>query len=146
MFNCIGSTCINENGFKEQRRGEQKTSNAKVSNQSKWSNLFLSQAAENKFEYHELPGWRDEVVDPGMKGKSQKALYHGSVRDSTPGLKQVVGTTHATPWHSPAPSREARPDLDFDLCRVAERFGAWEKMQKAWLGCLLAAPQHVGKL
>lgn len=62
MFSAIGQTAIDENGFKEQRHEERRSSNARMSHHRRWSALILSGVASKKYEYGEVHAWRDEVL------------------------------------------------------------------------------------
>ena len=138
MFACIGNTNVGENGFRIQRHAEGKSTNRNMSDERRWMCLALSKVAETRFDYQELPGWRNEVLHAGWKNRSTPGMYRALVKDYTPELSEIVTKSAVTPWFSTPPQRECTPDVDVAFWRLCSRKGTWNRVSDLWLGCLLS--------
>lgn len=137
MFYTTGQTTIDENGFQVERHEESKSSNRTMSDERRWSALFLFEISKTRFGFDEVPGWRDQTLDPGQNQRSLKNMCRCAVAQSSPVLRAILQGGQTPSWHSPPPQRECVYDSDFDAARVLERHGRWASHGKVWLGMFL---------
>lgn len=134
---------FSENGVRAQRLAEEGSYHRSLSDKRKWATLINSKVAKQGFRYDELPNFMNCQPPVGMANREMPSLYQPRVQSSTPKLKEVMWTSRAPVWHSPAPRNEAAPDVDIDLWRVMRAHDTWGEVGKQWLGCLLSSPHLV---
>ena len=135
MFGAVAQTNINENGNKVERHAEGKSSNAKMSNTRRWSSLISDPGLQKRFDFQQLPNWRNETIPAGFKDRDMKAMFTGSTANASPDLVNIVGYGEPK-WYAPRPDRECVVDSNLELCRALESTGKWESMGKTWMNML----------
>lgn len=124
-FEGLGQTNIGENAFNVQRQQESAARNPKMSNERRWGSLILSDLLKARFHYQMNPGWESQDVPSGFANRSMQGLYTSLVKESSPFLVNLVGTSKPVEWYSPDPARQAAVDSEFDLFTTLDKHCDW---------------------
>lgn len=105
----------------------------------KWASLINSRAAQSRFRFEELLGFRKLPAPHSLKHRDMDAVYNARARAATPCFNDTIGPSASTARHSPSARNEAAGDVDIGAWRVLSGVGRLQEVGRLWQLCLLGS-------
>eukprot|EP00971_Amphidinium_carterae_P121129 2399239-Amphidinium_carterae.2 len=134
----ISQTKLIEDGIRDERVGEQRSSFNRISSgETTWQRLLEAQTESKKHRFERVP-WEETVVPRGLAQRSVASLFRVRPQTVPSMCRQIVSQSRGSAFYSPSPLRTASlPREDIELLKALRMEDKLDMAPHSWWSTLL---------